>query len=195
MRQARKARELNAISGSRRSRARRVLKAVYFTKQVETVNRIMLIKHIITISLLSCPLISVATEEGRDLAEYTAQTRGRDCISQSSIRDYRVLDESNLIVTGSVRRKYHVALRHRAFGLRSAWQIGFKSPAGRVCPTSGEIVFDNGISTDRVSIYSIREIDEDELDELLVQFGKKKREFEQAPATVELDGAEVEELD
>jgi len=154
-----------------------------------------LIKQIVTCvslgALIGCagagePLESAAAESG---------SRGRDCISQSSIRDYQVLDESNLIVTAAVRRKYHVILRHRAFGLRSSWRVAFRSPTGRICPGSGEVIFNDGIGPDRNQIGSIRELTPDDLDELLIRFGKKKPDFEQAPATENVDGAEVEELD
>ena len=153
------------------------------------------LKHAITI-IISCVLVAcAATGEPRDQADYDAAPRGRDCISQSSIRDYQVLDESNLIVTAGGKRKYHVVLSRRAFGLRSTWRIGFKSPTGRICTSSGEVVFDDGFRTESIRLRSIRELGKGELDELLVRFGKKKPDFEQAPAAEEVEGAEVEELD
>ena len=130
-----------------------------------------------------------------ELAADGGESRGRDCISQSSIRDYQVLDDSNLIVTAAVKRKYHVILTRRAFGLRSTWKIGFRSPTARICSGSGEIVFQDGMGPERITIRSVRELTPDEADELLVRFGKKEPEFEQAPATEDVEGAEVEELD
>ena len=120
---------------------------------------------------------------------------GRDCISQSTIRDYQVLDDSNLIVTGAVRRKYHVALTRRVFGLRSQWSIGFRSPTGLICSNSGDVIVDDGFGPERIRIRSIRELNPDELDELLVRFGKKEPDVVQTPATEDVEGAEVEELD
>ncbi len=141
-------------------------------------------------------LVACATADGGiEEPSRGLESRARDCISQSSIRDYRVLDDSNLIVTGSVRRTYHVALTRRAFGLRSSWDIGFRSPTGMICSNSGEIIVDEGFGPERIRIRSIRELNPDELDELLVRFGKKEPDFEQAPATVEVESAEVEELD
>jgi len=149
------------------------------------------------IVISSSVLVACAThEESPDTAAYEGESRGRDCISQSTIRDYRVLDDSNLIVTASGRRKYHVTLTRRAFGLRSSWHIGFKSDIGRICDRSGELLVGDGMGmTDSIRVRSVRELDPDEVDDLLIRFGKKEPEFEQAPATEKVDGAEVEELD
>jgi len=130
-----------------------------------------------------------------ELAADGGESRGRDCISQSSIRDYQVLDDSNLIVTAAVKRKYHVILSRRAFGLQSTWKIGFRSPTGMICPNSGELVLDDGMALDRIQVRSVRKVTLDELDELLIRFGKKEPEFEQAPAAEDVSGAEVVELD
>jgi hypothetical protein len=120
----------------------------------------------------------------------------RDCISQSSIRDYQVLNDSNLIITEGVKRKYHVVLSYPAFGLRSTWQIGFQSRSHRICGGMADLVYNDGIrGAERVRIHSIRELDPEDLDDLLVRFGKKKPDVEQAPAQEEVKGAEVEELD
>jgi len=120
----------------------------------------------------------------------------RDCISQSSIRDYQVLDERNLIITEGVKRKYHIVLSHRAFGIRSTWQIGFRSLSGRVCANSADLIYNDGLRRpESVNVRSIRQLSPDDLDDLLVRFGKKEPDVEQAPAQEEVGGAEVEELD
>ncbi|MCH7821267.1 MAG: hypothetical protein IIA07_04555 [Proteobacteria bacterium] len=105
------------------------------------------------------------------------------------------MDDSNLIVTAAGRRKYHVVLSRRAFGLRSNWQIGFVSPTGRICSAFSEIVVDDGFRPERITIASVRKLTPEDEDELLIRFGKKEPEFTQAPATQEVEGAEVEELD
>jgi hypothetical protein len=147
--------------------------------------------------VISSLLIACATPaEPTDSTADEGQSRGRDCISQSTIRDYQVLDESNLIVTASGKRKYHVLLSRRAYGLRSTWQIGFRSPMNSICPGTGELIVGDGFGrVDEVHIASIRELSPDDADELLVRFGKKEPDFEQTPATEEVAGAEVEELD
>ena len=143
-------------------------------------------------SLLSC----AAPDERSEDATYATEQPRRDCISQSSIRDYQVLDESNLIVTEGVKRKYHVVLAHRAFGLRSTWQIGFRSMSGRVCGYSADLIYNDGLTgPEKVSVRSIRQLSPEDLDDLLIRFGKKKPDVEQAPAQEEIKGAEVEELD
>ena len=146
--------------------------------------------------LSSCFLVACAASgESLDEPPYASESRGRDCISQSSIRDYQVLDDSNLIVTASVKRHYHVALSRRAFGLRSQMALGFTSRTGSICAMSGDVVLDESFGPERISIRSIRELNPDELDALLIRFGKKEPEIKQAPATEEVEGAEVEELD
>ena len=143
-------------------------------------------------SLLAC---ATPGEPSAD-ASLDEDRGGRDCISQSSIRDYQVLDESNLIVTEGVKRKYHVVLSRRAFGLRSTWQIGFHSMSNRICAGMADLVYNDTISRgESIRIHSIREIDPDELDDLLVRFGKKEPDVTQAPAQDDVKGAEVEELD
>ncbi|MDH3351442.1 MAG: DUF6491 family protein [Gammaproteobacteria bacterium] len=140
-------------------------------------------------------LACVGTPEASDESASAGQTTRRDCISQSSIRDYQVLDDSNLIVTAAVKRKYHVVLSRRAFGLRSSWKIGFHSATGMFCGNTGEVIFDDGFGTESIRIASVRALEPEELDELLIRFGKKDPEIEQAPAIQDVEGAEVEELD
>jgi hypothetical protein len=65
-----------------------------------------------------------------------------------------------------------------------------------ICPATGELIVDDGFGrADAVRISSIHELNPDDEDELLVRFGKKEPDFEQAPAAEEVSGAEVEELD
>jgi hypothetical protein len=105
------------------------------------------------------------------------------------------LDNANLIVTGSASRKYHVTLSRRATGLRSASKIGFKSSTGQICAGFAEVVVDDGLGLETIRIGSIRPLTPDEQDDLLVRFGKKEPEIEQAPARQSIESAEVEELD
>ena len=127
--------------------------------------------------------------------EDAGETRGSDCISQMSIRDYQVLDESNLIVTGTARRKYHIVLSRRAFGLRSTWRIAFHTSSGQVCSAFSDLIVDDGMGVDRIRIRSVRQLTPEEHDDLLVRFGKKEPDVKQTPEPVPIEGAEVEELD
>lgn len=145
----------------------------------------------------SCLLVACASTEDRyESAGDPVRTRSHDCISQSSIRDYRVLDDRNLIVTASGKRRYHVELSRPAFGLRSNWQIGFRTSTGQVCTATGDLLVEDGFGRlEAIPIASIRLLEPDEIDDLLIRFGKKAPEEQQAPAEQEVTGAEVEELD
>jgi hypothetical protein len=66
---------------------------------------------------------------------------------------------------------------------------------GRICARSGELVVDDRMGPESIRIAAIRQLTPDEHRELLVRFGKIEPEFEQAPAPVEVESAEVEELD
>ena len=118
-----------------------------------------------------------------------------DCIFEGTIRDYRVLDESNLVVTASASRKYHIELSRRAYGLDSSWAIGFSSPGGSICAGFSEIVVDDSFGPEAIRINKIRRLSPDGYEDMLIRFGKKKPELEQPREPEEVKGAEVEELD
>ena len=155
----------------------------------------MLYKQLVMIAFSSILLSCASSQEGPDSDDSEATARRSDCIFQSSIRGYSVLDESNLIVEAGGRRNYHVVLRRRAYGLNSSWGIRFDSPTGRICSSFSEVSFDGNRSDDSVRIASIRELSTEEHEYLLIQFGKKEPEIEKTPAPREVTGAEVEELD
>ena len=120
---------------------------------------------------------------------------GDDCISKATVRDYRVLDEQNLIVTAAAKRKYHIQLSRRVYGLRNSWRIGFKTLGLRICPNDSEVLFADHTGGESIRITSIRELTPEEVDELLVHFGKKEPDELKTPSSEMLEGAEVEELD
>lgn len=144
----------------------------------------------------SCLLVACASSpEGQDTMDRPASARGSDCIFEGTIRDYAVLDESNLVVTASAKRKYHIELFRPAFGLRSSWHIGFTSPTSRICPGFSEVVVDDSFGPEAIRISSVRALSPEEYDDLMIRYGKKKPEIVEAPANNEVQGAEVEELD
>ena len=148
------------------------------------------------IVLFSCILAACAGAPERAEEDlYADESRGSDCISQMTVRDYRVLDDSNLIVAASARRKYHVVLGHRAMGLRSTWQIGFRSRTGQICPGFSDLVVDDGLRPERIRITSIRRLTPEDEEDLLIRFGKIESDNEQTPAPADVESAEVEELD
>lgn len=161
-------------------------------------NRRLIYKHIVII-LYSCVLLACAgtTEEGDD-AESDARSSRSDCIFTATIRGYTVLDESNLLLDAGGRRKYHVTLRRRAYGLNSAWNIRFDTVTGRVCGKFDSLVYQShhGISGEMsVRIAMVRKLTPEDYDDLLIKFGKKDPEIIQAPAPHDVKGADVEELD
>jgi hypothetical protein len=150
----------------------------------------------IFIVYFSCILAACAGGSEPSLGDETATATGRsDCISTRTIRDYRVLDETNLVVTAQANRKYHVTLSRRAIGLRSSWKIGFRSTSGRICGGFDDILVDDGFGPERIRIAAITQLTPEEYDALLVRFGKKEPANEPAPATQDVESAEVEELD
>jgi len=149
------------------------------------------IKQLVILSISSV-LSSCAASETADDESFSSRS---DCIYQPSIRGYSVLDESNLIVSTSGRRQYHVVLQRRAHGLRSSWGIAFKSSTGRVCSGFSEVVFERHFDGDTIRIAIIREISPEEEEDLLIRYGKKEPEFKQAPVPGDVEGADVEELD
>ena len=155
----------------------------------------MHIKHSV-ILLISSSILACAGAPNEDSGGAPERdSRRGDCIFESTVRGYSVLDESNLIVSASGRRNYHVVLSRRAWGLDSSWGIAFDSPTGRVCAGFSEVVFNGHLDADKVRIASIRELNEDEHESLLIRYGKREPEIEHTPAPVSIEGAEVEELD
>jgi hypothetical protein len=141
-------------------------------------------------------LVACAGSGEPSLGDEPAAVAGSsDCISTRTIRDYRVLDDANLVVTAQASRQYHVTLSRRAPGLRSSWKIGFRSTSGRICGGFDDILVDDGFGPERIRIASIAQLTPEEYEALLVRFGKKEPAIEPAPANDEVDSAEVEELD
>jgi hypothetical protein len=155
----------------------------------------MLIKQCIILSFSSILLACVGPDTGPDTSESKASGGRTDCIFSSSIRGYSVLNESNLVIEGSGRKKYHVLLHRPARGIRSTWGIGFDSQGSWVCAGFSEVLFKGHMDSESIRIASIRELSPEDHESLLIQFGKKKPEIEQTPVPREVKGAEVEELD
>jgi Family of unknown function (DUF6491) len=156
-------------------------------------------KHIFkqAVIIFTSSILVACAGAGKTAAEddYAAQPRGNDCISQMSIRDYQVLDDSNLLVNAGAQRQYHVALTRRAYGLRSTWRIGFKSSSGQVCSGFSDLIVDDGLSVESIPVRSIRRLTPEEYEDLMVRFGKKEPDVEQTEEAPQVEGAEVEELD
>lgn len=152
-------------------------------------------KQLFIYFLLGITLGCASTDEAASGGENETVSRRADCISQGSIRDYKVLDDANLIVTEGASRKYHVVLTRRVIGLRSKYAIGFQSATGRICGGFDSLIVDDSFGPEKVRIESIRRLTPEQEQELLVGYGLREPEFEQPRQPEEVEGAEVEELD
>jgi len=155
----------------------------------------MLIKQLFIFALSGSLLACAGAGKAPSSDDFEPSSGGSDCIFEGTIRDYRVLDESNLIVTASGSKKYHIELTRPAHGLRSTWQIGFSSPGRRICSGFSELIADDSFGPEAIRIRSIRRLVPEEYEDLLIRYGVKKPEIEQAREPEEVEGAEVEELD
>ena len=148
------------------------------------------------IAIIACCLSSCAKQvEPQSEAEVGASLSRPNCILEGTIRDYRILDESNLLVTASGQRKYHFELSRPAFGLRSTRRIGISSSGSRICPGFSEIIVDDSMGPDSIRIDSIRRLNPTEHENILIRFGHKEPDLEHPREPIAVQGAEVEELD
>jgi hypothetical protein len=161
------------------------------TKRIEK----EMLKQLLIVLCLSNLVACAASEERPETESAGASSAGSDCISQGSIRDYRVLDAANLIVTEGVSRKYHVVLSRPAHGLSSTWRIAFSAPSGRVCSKFSDLVVDDSIVPQKIRIASVNRLTPEDEEELLIRFGKKEPETVQPRQPEDIEGAEVEGLD
>lgn len=154
-----------------------------------------LLKQVL-ISTISCCLLAGCASSGkenglgRDL-NYSAS----DCISIRTIRDYTPLDRSTLLIEGGGKRSYLVSLVHASFELQSSHGIGFSSLDGSLCPYGGDEIVIESLSRERLRIRSISRLNEQQLEDVLIRYGKIEIDSEQDPVPAEeVEGAAVEEL-
>jgi hypothetical protein len=152
-------------------------------------------------SILSCIIAFLcslhgcaSTDDNYGSADDAAVIRGNDCVSEKIIRSYEILDDQNLIIEVAGRGNYLVGLRTRARGLDEHRSIHFLSPAG-ICKGSQLIVYGSGGGREMIRLSSIRKITPEELDGLLIHYGKKAPDYNQSMKAEEGYGAEIEELD
>ena len=96
------------------------------------------------------------------------------CFNTMDIRDYRVLDRSNLIVYGRPKsRSYHLKISPPNLDESGLDMISFKSWSGRVCGFAGdELIIPDNIFQQSYSIISVTQLDEAGHYNLMVQYGK-----------------------
>jgi len=111
---------------------------------------------------------------------------GDDCMVARTLRDWRPLDNQNLILFGSGRVPYHVELVRPAFGLTYDIMIGVYDRDGRICPYGGDAIILDGPMPERVSIRNMKRLNDAELERLYVEHGISPPpvmdEFEEVPA-------------
>jgi len=144
----------------------------------------------ISYALLSIP----ATAEARDKLPEDLDLNGSDCIWIRTIRDYTPLSRDSLLIHASGKRSYFVRLLAPNFGLKSSFQLGTRSRDDRLCPYGGDSIIFDRFSGGEARIQSISRVTPDQVEQLMIRFGKKDPGDTQDPAPPELEGAEVEEL-
>lgn len=152
-------------------------------------------KPILGLAFLSITAGCAPSEERATVAQGDIDYNGSDCISIRTVRDYRALDDRNLLIYGPGDRAYYVTLFRPSFELRSSFQMGFESRDDYLCPYGGDAVVVGGLRPEEIGIRSISRVSEEQEQQLLVRYGKKEPAAgQQAPAPKEVQGAEVEEL-
>jgi hypothetical protein len=160
----------------------------------------MLIKQLIIVITSSGLLACAAPDKPKTEKFSGGGMRRSDCISEASIRDYQLLDSSNLIVTAAGKRRYHIVLSRSSQELEHSRSLGFVSPVGRICAGFGEILIQpgfagSGFGPEKIRIRSIVLLSPEDEEFLLIHFGLKDPEFEQPRTPQKVEGAVVEELD
>ena len=161
----------------------------------------MLIKQLFIVITSSALLACVAADKSEKESFSRVSKPRPDCISQASIRDYQLLDASNLIVKTGGKRRYHIVLSRSSNELRHSRSLGFVSSTGRICAGFGELLVEqefgagSGFGPERIRISSIVLLSPEEEEFLLIHFGLKEPEFEQPRTPRKVEGAVVEELD
>ena len=156
--------------------------------------RIYSIKQLFTV-FFSCALlsISVAAEEAGKLPE-DLDLNGSDCIWIRTIRDYTPLSRDSLLIHASAKRSYYVRLLAPNFGLKSSFQLGTRSRDDRLCPYGGDSIIFDRFSGGEARIHSISRVTPQQVEQLMIRYGKQDPGDIQDPAPPEVKGAEVEEL-
>ena len=154
-----------------------------------------LIFHIVIVFSLSGCATDSGHADARSGASVDALYRGSDCILIRTIRDYRTLDRSHLLIFGPGKRAYFVTLFGPAFELRGSSSIRVESRDDRLCSYGGDALIFGGFGRDKVTIQSISRVSAEQQQDILYRFGLLERAEQAPPEPANVKGAEVEELD
>ena len=145
--------------------------------------------------LYSLALLSTSSAvEGAETLPKDLDLNGSDCISIRTIRDYTPLSRDSLLIHASGKRSYFVRLLTSRFGSMSSFQLGTRSRDAWLCPYGGDSLILDRFLGDEVRIRAISRLTAEQLDTVLVLYGKKDPEDTPDPAPPVVKGAEVEEL-
>jgi hypothetical protein len=147
---------------------------------------------IVAISCIFLGNFTVAEE--RESPPEDIDLHGSDCISIRLIRDYTPLSRDSLLIHASGKRSYFVRLFPTTFGLKSSFQLATKSRDDRLCPYGGDSIIVDRMPGGEARIRSISRVTPEQVEDLLIRYGKKEPGDTEDPAPPEISGAEVEEL-
>jgi hypothetical protein len=153
-----------------------------------------LIKQLLVVAIASSLLSNFAIAEEQERLPEDLDLNGSDCISIRLIRDYTPLSRDSLLIHASGKRSYYVRLLTPGFGMKSSFQLATRSRDDMLCPYGGDsIIFDN-LPGGEVRIQAISRVTPDQLEQLLIRYGKKGPRDSEDPSPPKVKGAEVEEL-
>ena len=98
-----------------------------------------------------------------------------DWVRIDQVRDFRALDNRNLVLYAPSRRQaYHVELGPACHGLRFADRIALRGRQGRIGGFAGDaVLIERGGSPERCPVSSVRRLDEAGLEELLARHDRR----------------------
>lgn len=139
----------------------------------------------VAIGLAGC----ATTDAGDRAAPDDPGGRASDCIFSSSIRDFTALDNRNLILDVPGSRAYHVVLASPSLNLETEFRIGILDRDGdnRICPFGRDRILIDGPLREEISIRSIRQLDEEDLEALRVEFGLDEAAPEDSVTVTEVE--------
>ncbi|NOX70057.1 MAG: hypothetical protein GXP15_12770 [Gammaproteobacteria bacterium] len=158
------------------------------------ITQLFIFQLLIALTLSGCATVSGGTGDESEVRA-DANFQGTDCILIRTIRDYRPLDKSHLLISSSSKRSYFVTLFWPAYELRHSTSLRFESRDSQLCPYGGDAIIFGTFSQESVSIRAISRVTEEEKLELLVQYGIIERAEQKPPEPAIVKGAEVEEQD
>jgi len=153
-----------------------------------------LIKQLIAL-IISCSVLPVfAVAEELDKLPDDLDLNGSDCIWIRTIRDYAPLSRDSLLIHASGKRSYFVRLLTPSFGLKSSFQLGTRSRDDQLCPYGGDSIIFDDLPGGETRIQAISRVTPDQVEQLLIRYGKKDPGDTEDPTPPQVKGAEVEEL-